>query len=125
MGQNARFNPTKRDYDLEKGSVVTTDAITEAAYFVLMIPRGRWLYGTLTQGSELWRFRNAKRTSDTEQLFAARVKEPVNNQLIATGRAKSVVVSSTETTRTGTANEITIEQDASQLASRLNFTAVG
>jgi phage gp46-like protein len=125
MGQNANFNPVTRDYEQSQGSVTTTDRINEAAYFVLMIPRGRWLYGEARQGSELHKFKNAKRTSDTEQLFAARVTEALQNQLVEPGRAKAVNVFNTETTRTGTANEIDIEPAASQLSAQLAFSPVG
>jgi phage gp46-like protein len=122
MGQNWQINPITRDYILNQGSSVLTDDVQDAAYYILTIPRGQWMYGDEGQGSELYLFNNTKRTSSTEQLFAARVLDALNGQLVVSGKAQSVSVVNTESTRQGTANEIDIVPSQSQLSSQLNFT---
>lgn len=108
MGQNAVFDPKKRDWMLENGSLFTTNDIDVAAYLILTIPNQNWLYAEAGDGSDLYRFRNAKRTSAVEQAFAARVKQALNSQLVALGRATKVDVINAEATRTGTSNEIRV-----------------
>jgi phage gp46-like protein len=122
MGQNWKFDPVKRDYVLLNGAPVPTDEIEEVTYFVLMIPRGQWLYGAAGQGSELYQFQNAKRLPNTEQLFAARVNEAVQNQIIAAGKAQAVAVSNLASSRSGASNQISITPLSTQISTQLNFT---
>lgn len=107
-GQNWMTDPTKRDYVLSGGTFVPTDRPFEKAYYILTIPRGRWLYGQPGQGSELFRFLNAKRTSNTEQLFASRVDDALRTQMVETGDAISTTTTNLESSRYGTSNNTNI-----------------
>lgn len=115
------IDPVTRDYALENGAPVPTDRIEEQAYFILTIPEGNWLYGDPGQGSELWRFKNVRRNSGTEQLYADRVTDALNRQLVDTGRASSVQVSNIATSRYGTSNEIDVTQLQRAVATKLSF----
>jgi len=122
MGQNWKFDPMKRDYVIEGGSPQPTDEIEEVTYFVLTIPRGQWIYGAPGQGSELYKFQGAKRLTNTEQLFAARVREAVENQIIAAGKAQAVAIKNIASSRYGTSNQIEVIPLNTQISSQLKFT---
>jgi phage gp46-like protein len=124
MGQNWKFDPSKRDYVLDKGSPVPTDRIEEAAYFILTIPKGRWLYGSPTQGSELFLFNNAKRVPNTEKLFSARVVEALERQLVEPGRAREVSVFNLESSRFGTSNQVDVVPAESNISSQVKVRPV-
>lgn len=124
MAQNLQLDPKKRDYILVQGSPVPSDRVLEAAYYALLIPRDKWLYGVDNQGSYLYLFRNSKRTSSTEQIFAARATDAINTQLIQTGQAKAVSVYNLASSRNGTSNEIDIVPNQQQISNQLNFNPV-
>jgi hypothetical protein len=124
MGQNWKFDPVKRDYVLEQGRPVATDRIEETVYFVLMIPRGQWIYGLPGQGSELFKFVGAKRVASTDQLFAARAIQAIESQVIAQGRARQVETRNLESTRTGTSNQITVVPLESELSAQFKLKPV-
>lgn len=115
------FDPTKRDYPIQDGAPTPTDRIEEQTYFVLTIPLSKWLYGVQGEGSDLWKFRNARRLSTTEQTFAARTIDALNRQLVATGKAKQVAVSNIATSRYGTSNEIEVEAAQQSVATKIQF----
>jgi phage gp46-like protein len=124
MGQNTKFDPVKRDYVAEQGSVGTTDDIRVASYFVLKKPKGKWLYGAPGEGSDLHKFQNSKRLSNTEQLFAARSNEAIQSQLIDTGRAEQVTTTNIDSSREGSSNEIEVVPLQADLSDQFEFTPV-
>jgi hypothetical protein len=123
-GQNWQFNPVTRDYVLSLGSFVPTDRSHEKAYFILTIPRTKWLYGTQSQGSDLYRFKNAKRTSNTEQLYASRVDDALKTQMVDTGDAVSSTTTNLESSRYGTSNNTNIVVPNRPRVPQLGFGSV-
>lgn len=123
-GQNWQLDPTKRDYIIQGGSFVPTDRVFEKAYFILTIPRTRWLYGQPGQGSELYRFQNAKRTNDIEQLYASRVDDALRTQLVVTGDAISTSTTNITSSRTGTSNNTDIVVPDKPRVPQLGFSSV-
>lgn len=124
MSQNLRLDPLKKDYVLQNGSPVPTDEVQEAAYYALMIPRDHWMYGESGQGSELYKFKNAKRISSTEKLFADRVIDALYTQLVSPGIASFVDVKNLDSNRNGTSNEIDIVPNEQNIATALGFKGV-
>lgn len=123
-GQNWTFDPVKRDYVLEQGTFVPTDRVFEKSYFILALPRTRWLYGTATQGSFLWRLKNAKRLASTEQTFSTEVNNALRLQLVAPGQALRANTSNVASSRQGTSNNINITTQEKPKTSGLSFAPI-
>lgn len=124
MAQNLKMDPAKRDYVVVNGSPVPSDDIQDAAYFALLIPEGKWLYGTPGQGSKLWTLYNAKRTGAIEQNFASYARDAIKRQLIDTGKATDVAVLNRQATPTGTLNDIGVVPNESQISNLISFDPV-
>ncbi len=124
MAQNIEIDPAKRDYVVENGSPVVSNRIHERAFYTLAIPRNAWLYGGPDLGSDLYRMRNAKRTADIEALFASRAMEAIESQLIKTGEASRAEVKNISGSRSGTSNNIDIEQNQESISTKLDFSPV-
>lgn len=124
MSQNLKLDPIKKDYVVENGSPIPSDRVEEATYYAITIPQGKWLYGQPGQGSYVYTLYNKKRTANIEQLFASYVKDAVNTQVIATGKASAVEVRNIESTSTGTSNKIDVTQAESTISDRLDFVSV-
>lgn len=124
MAQNLRIDPTKRDYVVERGSPIPTDSVLEATYFALLIPQGRYVYGSPGQGSMLYTLMNSKRTTSVEQVYAALVKGAIERQVIATGQGTAVGVQNLSASPTGTSNEISVVPAQTQVSEQLNFNPV-
>lgn len=123
-GQNWKIDPTKRDYVLTGGTFEPTDRAHEKAYFILTIPRGRWLYGQGNQGSELFRFQNAKRTTNIEQLYASRVDSALKTQMVDTGEAISSTSTNIASSREGSSNNTNIVVPNRPRVPQLGFSSV-
>lgn len=121
MAQYWKIDPVKRDYVVSNGSSVSTDSVTDASYYAIQIPRGRWLYGDSNEGSDLFKLQNVKRTARVEQAFASSVQEALKVQVIADGKAVSSNVSNIDTSRYGTSNQINVVPKNLQISSQLNF----
>lgn len=124
MAQNLLMNPLKKDYVVIAGSPVPSDTVLDKSYFALLIPQGKWMYSVAGQGSLLYTLQNRMRDSAIEATFSSMVKVAINTQLIKTGQASSVKTQNTETTPTGSANNISVAPAALTLSSQLNFSGV-
>jgi len=124
MAQNLLMNPLKKDYVVLNGSPVASDTVLDKAYFALMVPQGQWMYSVAGQGSLLYTLQNRMRDAGVEATFSTMVKNAINAQLIQTGQASGVNTQNTETTPTGSANNIAIAPAATTISSQLNFTGV-
>ena len=124
MAQNLQLDPKKRDYVVVDGSPIPSDRVLEAAFYALMIPKGRWIYGQPDQGSLLFLLNNVRRGRAVEQNFSAYAKEAIQKQLIDTGKASAVEVTNLATSRTGTTNNIAVTPNQTQLSTLLDFVSV-
>lgn len=124
MAQNLIFDPVKKDYVVENGSPLPSDRVLEAAYYALLIPQGKWIYGEPSQGSLLYKMLNQKRKSSSEQQFSSIVKEALDRQLVKTGIASGTEFITTETTRTGTAAEIKVAKNEQLISDEFSFDGV-
>jgi len=125
MSQNLQLDPTKKDYVFVNGSPVASDRVLEAAYYALLIPKGKWLYGTANQGSLIYTLNKAKRDSSIEQHFTAYATDAINKQLIDPKLATAVQITNIDTSRTGSSNEIDIVPNTTQVSNNFNFISVG
>lgn len=123
MAQNLKLDPAKRDYIVIAGSPVPTNRVFEKAYFALAIPRLKYLYGT-GEGSDLNLFQNTKRVPETDQLYAARARQAIEGQLVASGEVASVEVTNIATSRQGTSNNIVLQPNQQSLSTQLAFEPV-
>jgi phage gp46-like protein len=124
MSQNLKLDPTKKDYVVVDGLPVASDRIEEQAYFALLIPQGKWLYGAPDQGSLLYTLQNRRKGASVDGDFASFARDAVQRQLIATGLAKDVNVVNAESTREGTSNQVQVVASESQLSQQLKFNPV-
>lgn len=124
MAQNLQLDPVKKDYVLENGSPIPSDRVEEASYFALSIPQGKWLYGAVGQGSQIYTLQNAKRTAFVDQQFATYAQDAIKRNVIQSGKASAVQVKNLATSRTGTSNQIEVIPAQSQLSEQLLFTPV-
>lgn len=124
MAQNLQIDPKTRDYVMVNGSPVPSDRIFEKAYIALMIPQNKWLYGQVGQGSFLYLLQNQKNSPSTAQSYAAWASDAINRQLIQTGDVSAVQVKNTQSTPSGTANEIDVVPSNTQLSQQFLFTPV-
>jgi phage gp46-like protein len=124
MAQNLQLDSVKRDYVVVNGSPIGSDRVEEAAYYALLIPQGKWLYGDVDQGSLLYTLDKQKRSSSIEQDFAGYAQDAIKRQVIDTGKATASAVKNFETTRFGTSNLINIVPAQTQLSDQLSFVSV-
>lgn len=124
MAQNLQLDPVKKDYVVINGSPVPSDRVEEASYFALAIQQGKWLYGQVSQGSQLYTLLNQKRTAAIDQLFATYSQDAIKRNVIDTGKASAVQTGNIATSRTGTSNQIEVIPASSQLSNQLNFSPV-
>jgi len=124
MSQNLQIDPVKKDYVFKNGSPLGSDRVLEASYYALLIPMGKYLYGSIGQGSLIYTMEGLKRNSSIDQNFAAYARDAINRQVVQTGKAKSVSITNIETTPTGTNNNISVVESENQLSNNLNFVSV-
>jgi len=124
MSQNLQIDPVKKDYVVKDGSPVPSDRVLEACYYALLIPKNQWLYGATNQGSLLYLLEGIKRSASVEQQFSAYSQDAINQQVVQTGKAKSVSVKNLAVSRTGSSNQIDVVQSQTQLSNQINFVAV-
>lgn len=124
MAQFLQMDPITKDYVFQNGSPIASDAITNRAYFALLIPKNQWLYGTTDQGSLLYTLTNKKRSASIEQLASSYSQEAINNQVISTGYASKSGFNNITATSTGSSNQISIVPTAIPVQSNLNFVPV-
>ncbi len=126
MSQNLMLDPSKRDYVVPNGSPVATDRLYEKAYFALMIPRLRWMYGfgDASLGSDLHLFRNSKKVPESEQLYAQRATRAIEAQLVANGEVAAVNVTNIASSRSGMSNNIALQPNKQSLSTRVAFDPV-
>jgi len=126
MSQNLMLEPSKKDYVVENGSPVATDRLYEKAYYALLIPRLRWLYGfgDAALGSDLYLFRNSKRVPESNQLYAARATRAIEQQLVANGEVSLVNVTNIASSRSGMSNNIALQPNQQSLSTRVAFDPV-
>jgi phage gp46-like protein len=124
MAQNLLLHPEKKDYVVVDGSPVPSQRVHESCYFALAIPSGRWLHGVPGQGSLLYRLQGAKRTAQTERLFAAYATDAIRSQVVGTGQAVAASVRNLDSARYGSSNQINVVPKVTNLASQLGFKGV-
>lgn len=124
MAQNLMLDPAKKDYIIVQGSPVPSDRVEEKAFIALMIPKNQWLYADAGDGSDLHLFKNVKRISSIEQLFASRSIQAITDQLIKNGDALDVSVQNLASSRTGTSNNISIVPNQKNISTSLGFNPV-
>jgi len=124
MAQNLTLDPKKKDYVFVNGSPVGSDRVHEAIYYSILIPKDNWLYGSDNQGSLVYTLENKKRTSGFEQQLSSLVKLAVTNQVINTGKAKSVDVTNVLNTKFGSFNNIDSVPNEQSISNQLGFVGV-
>jgi phage gp46-like protein len=124
MAQYIAMNPQTRDYVIVNGSPVESTSVDDPVYFALLIPQGKWLYGTPTQGSLLYTLDGQKNYSKTSQSYAAYAQKAIKTQIIDTGIGSAQQVTNLQSTATGTVNQIGVVPSSQQVSGTLNFTAV-
>jgi phage gp46-like protein len=124
MAQFLKIDPTTKDYVFQNGSPVPSDSITNRAYFALLIPQSKWLYGTPDQGSLLYTLTNQKRSASIEQLLSSYIQVSLQSQLIANGYANQTGFNNIVATSSGSSNQISIVPTAVPVQSNLNFVSV-
>ena len=124
MSQNLQLDPEKKDYVVKNGSPIATDRVLEAAYYSILIPQNKWLYGQQGQGSLVYTLQNQKRVNAVEQQFASYVTDALNTQVVDIGKATQVQVDNISTSRTGSSNQISLVPSQVSLSDQLNFVPV-
>jgi phage gp46-like protein len=112
--QNWEINPATGDYIMEGGSPKETDSLRIPAYFRLKIPRTKWLYARDNQlGSDFNTLKKRQTTKDASQIetIGATALQPMADD----GRAQSIEVEATATSRQGVQLEARIVKADGQI----------
>lgn len=124
MAQNLQIDPKSKDYVVENGSPVPSDRVQEASYIALMVPQGKWLYGEVDQGSQLYTLKNIKRTNGIEQTFASYAQDAIKRNVIIPGKGSASQTTNIAANTRATSNQIEVIPAQTQLSNQLNFTPV-
>lgn len=124
MAQNLQIEPKSKDYVVENGSPIPSDRVLEASYIALMIQQGKWLYGEVDQGSQLYTLSNVKRTNGIEQQFASYAEDAIKRNVIIPGKGSAVQATNLATNVRATSNQVSVIPAQTELSSQLNFTPV-
>lgn len=113
MAKSWLIDPKTGDYVIEGGVPVQTDSLVVPAYFRLKTRRLRWLYAPdTTYGSDFHLVKKRRTTEDASFLesIAAQALQPILDD----GRAESITVNTTATSRSGVGMQASIISDGGQ-----------